>query len=78
MGEAIEMVFYTIFCRYDRFMEGEYSKQQKKINGNSNETYDFVVESLFGQHKQSGSGVSPNTVCWRSEPPALDRPTFPD
>ena len=52
------MVFYTVFCRYDRFMEGEYSKEQKEINYNSNETYDFVVESLFGQHNQSGSGFA--------------------
>jgi hypothetical protein len=33
-------------------MEGEYSEEQQKINGNFNEAYDLVVESLFG-HQNS-------------------------
>ena len=49
------MELYTIFRGDERFMQGEYSEQQKKINGNFNETYDLMVESLFGHQNQSGS-----------------------
>jgi hypothetical protein len=38
----------TIFRGDYRFMQGEYAEEQQEINGNFNETYDLVVESLFG------------------------------
>ena len=42
------MELYTVFRGNYRFMEGEYSEEQKKINANLNEADDLVVESLFG------------------------------
>ena len=47
------MELYTVFRGNYRFMEGEYSEKQKKINANFNETDDLVVESLFGHQNQS-------------------------
>jgi hypothetical protein len=46
------MELYTVFRGNYRFMKGEYSEEQQKINGNFNEAYDLVVESLFG-HQNS-------------------------
>ena len=46
------MELYPIFRGDYRFMKGEYSEEQHKINGNFNEAYDLVVESLFG-HQNS-------------------------
>jgi hypothetical protein len=46
------MEVYTIFRGDYRFMEGEYAEEQQEINGNFNEAYDLVVESLFG-HQNS-------------------------
>ena len=45
-------------------MEGKYSEEQKNINGNFNEAYDLVVESLFG-HQNS------IRVPWPSGPQAI-------
>ena len=42
----------TIFRGDYRFMQGEYAEEQQEINGNFNEAYDLVVESLFG-HQNS-------------------------
>src|SRR6516225_206975 len=47
------MELYTIFRGNYRFVEGEHSEKQKKINANFNETDDLVVESLFGHQNQS-------------------------
>ena len=57
------MELYTIFCGDYRFMEGEYSEEQQKINGNFDEAYDLVVESLFG-HQNS----IPGPVASRRKP----------
>ena len=47
------MELYTVFRGNYRFMKGEYSEEQQKINGNFNEAYDLAVESLFGHHQNS-------------------------
>ena|SRR6516164_864375 len=64
------MELYTIFRGNHRFMEGEYSEKQKKINANFNETYDLVVESLFG-HQNSIRAPCIMAASRRRQSPAL-------
>jgi len=62
-GKTVEMVFYSILCLYNCFMHGQYTKQQKEINSDSEETRELMINRLFRQHanpqKDAGS-LRPN------------------
>jgi len=51
--ESIEVIFYSILCGDDCLMKGQYTKQQKEINGDSEEARELMINRLLRQHAKS-------------------------